>query len=162
MRGYQRNEHQGTRANTRRATTQERPYTSAEDDWLVRNWGGEGNFLRVHGLTMAAEESRSAGRRMARALISVDSDDEDEARYDDHHHHRHHHRPARREQQSSRFDEQQSTQLTVVPRQLEQYLDPEELAWVREWYRTTEHFMRCMQLDPFKEADCHEAKQDVR
>jgi hypothetical protein len=139
----------------RRAAVQDRPYTSAEDDWLVRNWGGESKFLRYHGLNMDTEESRSAGRRVARALIAVDSEDEYEDRHD-------HHCCSRRELQNVRSNDVQSTQLTVVPRQLEQYLCPEELAWVREWYRTTEHFMRCMQLDPYKEADCHEAADDVR
>lgn len=90
MRGYQPNERQGTRANMRRAAVQDRPYTSAEDDWLVKNWGGESKFLRYHGLTMDTEESRSAGRHVARALIAVDSEDEYEDRHDHHccsHHH---------------------------------------------------------------------------
>ncbi|KAK4117069.1 hypothetical protein N656DRAFT_773078 [Canariomyces notabilis] len=51
-------------------------YTAEEKEWLKRNWGGEFRFLTSHGLSIYDEDDREEGRRIVRAIMEKDDDEE--------------------------------------------------------------------------------------
>ena len=53
------------------------PYTGEEKQWLEDEWGGEFRFLRAHFLSIYDEKDRAEGRRIVRAMMDADADDEE-------------------------------------------------------------------------------------
>ncbi len=54
----------------------EPPYTTAEKEWLKRDFGGEFHFLQIYGLKMHNEDDREEGRAIARAMMTNDHESE--------------------------------------------------------------------------------------
>ena len=114
------------------------PYTDEEKDWLKRHWGGEFKFLLAHQLSIYKDEDRDEGRRIVRAMMEAEEDDEDE--------------------DGGVGNDERALQAHAA----DYNFAKEELDFIERGWGSSEGFMMSFGIKFYKDEDCEEAKAIVR
>lgn len=117
-------------------TTSE-PYTADEKSWLRKHWGGEFQFLLAHGLSIYKDEDREEGRRIVRATMAEDNEDDSEV-----------------EPSQNAWEPQDHF--------TDHHFSKTELKIIEQGWGNSENFMLSFGLKSYKDEDCKEAKAIVR
>ena len=149
----------------KKSENKEPAYTKQEKRWLVKQYGGEFNFLQLQGLELGNDEDHAEGRRIARAIIAsegegdVDDDDEEEAEAEEDEDYDDGELGDNGSEANSLLDEIENDPTSHMA---DYAFSSEELAWIKKNFQHSGNFLICYGLKPYKDGDCEEGKMIVK
>ncbi|USP77744.1 hypothetical protein yc1106_05018 [Curvularia clavata] len=114
------------------------PYTDEEKSFLKTNFRDEYHFLLQHGLKIHSDEDRAEGRRILRAIMREDDEEDSDGEPED--------------------DEDDGSEFDLEGHQADYNFSAEQLDWIGEHYGNSEAFMISYGLRFYDDDDLEEAK----
>ncbi|KAL8948012.1 MAG: hypothetical protein Q9222_005763 [Ikaeria aurantiellina] len=119
-----------------------RPLTAEEKQWMKTKYGNEFHFLRAFGLSIYEEEDREEGRRILRAHMACESDEDDD--------------------DESQCSFERELEQDPTSHFADHYFSKEELGWIKAGYGHSGNFLRSYGLKFYNDEDCREGKAIVK